>query len=54
MCTYRSRADISEVRIKDSGLESVEVVDNGSGIAQEDWSSIGMSLSSLRGLAVRA
>ncbi|RSH92872.1 hypothetical protein EHS25_008318 [Saitozyma podzolica] len=31
-----------EVRIKDNGTESVEVVDNGSGIAQEDWEYIGL------------
>lgn len=31
----------ADVRIKDHGLDSVEVVDNGSGIEQADWSSIG-------------
>lgn len=30
-----------EVRFKDNGLDSVEVVDNGSGIPQEDWEMIG-------------
>jgi DNA mismatch repair protein PMS2 len=30
-----------EVRFKDNGLESVEVVDNGSGIAEADWAYIG-------------
>lgn len=31
----------SDVRIKDHGLESIEVVDNGSGIDEVDWPSIG-------------
>ncbi|WVQ70875.1 hypothetical protein IAR50_000400 [Cryptococcus sp. DSM 104548] len=31
-----------DVKIKDNGLDSVEVVDNGSGIAEADWESIGM------------
>lgn len=35
-----------DVRIKDNGLDSIEVVDNGSGIAEADWESIGGSLSS--------
>lgn len=30
-----------EIRFKDSGLDSVEVSDNGSGIPQDDWESIG-------------
>jgi len=30
-----------EVRFKDNGLESVEVMDNGSGIAEADWAYIG-------------
>lgn len=30
-----------DVRIKDNGLDSIEVVDNGSGIAEADWESIG-------------
>lgn len=34
---------VVEVRIKDNGTESVEVVDNGSGIAEEDWEYIGGS-----------
>lgn len=32
---------IPDVRIKDHGLESIEVVDNGLGIEQEDWAAIG-------------
>ncbi|KAL1410623.1 ATP-binding mismatch repair protein [Vanrija albida] len=35
-------ATIIDVRIKDNGLDSVEVVDNGSGIDQADWDSIGL------------
>lgn len=35
-----------DVRIKDNGLDSIEVVDNGSGIAKDGWESIGGSLSS--------
>ncbi|KAK8865970.1 hypothetical protein IAR55_001119 [Kwoniella newhampshirensis] len=31
-----------DVRIKDNGLDSVEVSDNGSGIAKEDWDFIGL------------
>lgn len=31
-----------EVRIRDNGLSSIEVSDNGSGIAQVDWASIGL------------
>lgn len=31
----------SDVRIKDNGLDSVEVTDNGSGIKEEDWQGIG-------------
>ncbi|WWD17838.1 hypothetical protein CI109_102282 [Kwoniella shandongensis] len=31
-----------DVRIKDNGLDSVEISDNGSGIAQEDWEFIGL------------
>lgn len=30
-----------EVRIKDHGKDTVEVLDNGSGISEEDWPSIG-------------
>lgn len=30
-----------EVRIKDHGKDTIEVMDNGSGIAEEDWQSIG-------------
>lgn len=32
----------TEVRIKDSGTTSIEVVDNGSGIAEADWAMIGL------------
>ncbi|WWD09461.1 hypothetical protein V865_007585 [Kwoniella europaea PYCC6329] len=31
-----------DVRIKDNGLDSVEISDNGSGIAETDWESIGL------------
>ena len=34
-------ADEVEVRIKDNGLDSIEVIDNGSGIAEVDWESVG-------------
>ena len=37
-----SGATSVEVKIKDHGLDSIEVIDNGSGIAEEDWPSIGM------------
>lgn len=30
-----------EVRIKDNGLESIEVSDNGSGVAEADWENLG-------------
>lgn len=33
---------LSEVRIRDNGLSSIEVVDNGGGIASDDWPSIGL------------
>lgn len=36
-----SGATSIEVKIKDHGTDSVEVVDNGSGISEEDWPSIG-------------
>lgn len=39
-----------EVRIKDHGKDGVEVVDNGSGISEEDWPSIGQSAARTRGL----
>ncbi|OXG12257.1 DNA mismatch repair protein PMS2 [Cryptococcus neoformans Tu401-1] len=31
-----------DVRIKDNGLDSIEVVDNGSGIAEADWESVAL------------
>lgn len=31
----------TDVRIKDHGLDTVEVVDNGTGIQQADWAYIG-------------
>jgi DNA mismatch repair protein PMS2 len=40
---FPADTEVVEVRIKDNGTESVEVVDNGSGIAQEDWEYIGGS-----------
>jgi DNA mismatch repair protein PMS2 len=36
-----SGATSIEVKIKDHGMDSVEVVDNGSGISEADWPSIG-------------
>jgi DNA mismatch repair protein PMS2 len=36
-----SGATSVEVKIKDHGLDSIEVIDNGSGISEEDWPSIG-------------
>lgn len=33
---------LSEIRFKQYGLKGVEVVDNGSGIAEEDHGSIGV------------
>jgi hypothetical protein len=33
----------TEVRFKDHGLTSVEVIDNGSGIAPSDYDSVGLS-----------
>lgn len=36
-----SGATSIEVKIKDHGMDSIEVVDNGSGISEEDWPSIG-------------
>ena len=38
-----SGATSVEVKIKDHGLDSIEVIDNGSGITEEDWPSIGRS-----------
>ncbi|KLT42955.1 DNA mismatch repair protein MutL [Cutaneotrichosporon oleaginosum] len=53
---FDSGATSVDVRIKDHGLDSVEVVDNGSGIEQADWASIGLKhhtskLPSLEGLS---
>lgn len=39
-----------EVKFKQYGLDSIEVVDNGSGIDERDHDSIGMCLMLLRGL----
>jgi DNA mismatch repair ATPase MutL len=39
-----SGATSIEVKIKDHGMDTVEVIDNGSGIAEEDWPSIGQSI----------
>lgn len=33
---------VEEVRMKEHGLDSIEVVDNGSGIQEADWPNIGM------------
>ena len=35
-----------EVKIKDHGKDTVEVLDNGSGISEEDWPSIGQPYNS--------
>ncbi|WVW82358.1 hypothetical protein I302_104365 [Kwoniella bestiolae CBS 10118] len=35
-------ATVIDVRIKDNGLDSIEISDNGSGIAESDWESIGL------------
>lgn len=32
---------VAEVRFRDYGLKTIEVIDNGSGIAAEDYDSIG-------------
>jgi DNA mismatch repair protein PMS2 len=39
-----SGATSIEVKIKVHGMDTVEVIDNGSGIAEEDWPSIGQSI----------
>lgn len=31
-----------EIRIKDNGLDTIEVIDNGSGIAEPDWASLAL------------
>ena len=36
----------AEVRFKEHGLESIEVIDNGSGIASKDYDVVGKSSSS--------
>jgi hypothetical protein len=41
---------VSEVRFKDYGTESIEVVDNGSGIAAADYDSVGAHRSGLLNL----
>ena len=35
----------TDVRFKNNGLDAIEVQDNGSGIAPDDYETIGMSLS---------
>jgi hypothetical protein len=40
---FCSRLVLIEVRFRDYGLKSIEVIDNGSGIAAEDYDSIGES-----------
>lgn len=35
-------ASIIEVRIKDNGLDTVQVIDNGSGILEADWASMAL------------
>ena len=43
-----------EVRFKNNGLDSIEVQDNGGGIAPENYENLGMSLSKLVLLLVRS
>lgn len=43
-----------EVRFKNNGLDSIEVQDNGGGIAPENYENLGMSLSKLVLLRVRS
>jgi DNA mismatch repair protein PMS2 len=39
---WKTGADSTDVRIQDYGTTSIEVVDNGSGIAESDWPYIGL------------
>ena len=41
----RSHMLITEVRFKNYGLESIEVIDNGSGIAEADYHAVGQCIS---------
>jgi DNA mismatch repair protein PMS2 len=43
--SFDAGASTVEVRFKEYGVKSIEVVDNGCGIAEEDHDSIGMNAS---------